>query len=271
MQSLFWLLLVVLHCWVWIFARRNKVVVVVKVFQRQTTSSQFLTLYTQLPRKAGYFYLNFIILYLIQADKAIAKRDILKFNKHVSADTHNVKFILMMQFCNCSSVSVKSVPHFIFGPDKAIEKRDILKFNKHVSADTHNVKFILMLRLCNCSSVSVKSVTQSLSKSWSVSQPIIQSLIQSVIQSVSLLVTKRISYCVIKLYMDEAFIYPCLGKVIKSHLPFGFLFFFFPWHRKTTLLCYAITCHNMSMQIASRETSDEFTTLGGIVINMKNV
>ena len=67
--------------------RRNKTVVVVKVFQRQTISSQFLTLSTQLPREARYSYLNFYHQFIIGPDKAIRQRNILKFNKHVSADT----------------------------------------------------------------------------------------------------------------------------------------------------------------------------------------
>lgn len=100
-----------------------------------------------------------------------------------------------------------------------------------------------MMQLCNCSSVSVKSVTQSVSKSWSVNQPVIQSVVQSV--RVSLLVTKRVSYRVIKLCMDEAIIYPCLGKVIKSHLPFEFLFFF---HDIENPLYFAMPSHAIACQ-----------------------
>ena len=62
-----------------------------------------------------------------------------------------------------------------------------------------------------------------------------------------------------------------LDKVILSHLPFGFLVvLFFPWVKKDTSPCYAITCHFKLFSGISRLASDEFTAFGHIFMTYNN-
>ena len=75
--------------------------------------------------------------------------------------------------------------------------------------------------------------------------------------------------------LTENQIFPS-GPISFSKEAFGFLVVLFSHDlQKGSLFCHAISCHDMSLQIAYMETSNEFTTFGRIFIrtyrNIKNM